>query len=451
MATLLVTLLATESTHSAFHTVEHPSTTPAAADAPNIIFIVSDDLGYNDVSFHGGFGSIPTPNIDALANGGVILERYYVQPVCSPSRATFATGRHVIHTGVYDPMNGGSGDLSKNFSLWSDGFKAAGYTVHNVGKWHLGMSSWQFTPLERGFESYYGYLGGGETYWTHQEGSALAFWDDYEPALNSSCSSNADSCPVEYYSADVFTAQAQGVIEAASMQSKPLFLYLAYQSVHSPDEAPQALIDRFNSTMGFAPRRTFGGMVTALDLGIGEVVKTLKETKMYDKTFIVFTTDNGGPADGFNSNWACNWPLRGMKRTLFEGGLRGVGLVHGAGLMQHAIGTTAAEFVHATDWFHTLLRLAIQGVAKSAAGTGRAKDYATQVRALFPSNEPKFELGDGMDVWDYLSGAMSESPRLEMIHEAHPQTAEGKTDGNGEALRVGDLKIVIRSGGQVRT
>eukprot|EP00037_Helgoeca_nana_P029573 m.354548 g.354548 ORF g.354548 m.354548 type:complete len:293 (+) comp28002_c0_seq24:18-896(+) len=204
------------------------------AKLPSIVFIVSDDLGYNDVSFHGST-QIPTPNLDGLAHSGAILSHYFVQPVCSPTRATFATGRHVIHTGVYDPMNGGSGDLSLNFSLWSNGFQKLGYSTHAIGKWHIGMSSWRFTPLERGFGTYYGYLGGGEDYWTHVDGGAIELFDGRDPVTNASCAEtkggNINSCPIRYYSADLFTERAVRVINDAATEEAPFFLYLAYQSV----------------------------------------------------------------------------------------------------------------------------------------------------------------------------------------------------------------------------
>ena len=146
----------------------------------------------------------------------------------------------------------------------------------------------------------------------------------------------------------------------------------------------------------------------------------------------------GGPADGFNGNMACNWPLRGMKRTLFEGGVRGVGLVSGAGLAKKGRGVVLDGFFHAADWMPTIL------AAATAALPGTAwRDVATAA-----PREPPFLPGDGVDLWPYLSGARGNSSRSEILHEAH---AQGSTDGNGNALRVGDWKIVIRSGGQWST
>lgn len=183
------------------------------------------------------------------------------------------TGRHVIHTGVYDPMNGGSGDLSLNFTLLPQHLQALGYTCHMVGKvrspavpfhnyvglqtnlmlaqWHLGMSSWRFTPLQRGFETYFGYLGGGEDYWIHGTDTQLDFWNGTAPDFSHTCWQKND-CPHEFYSTNVFAERAVAVIEAAAKQPKPFFLYLAWQAVHSGGhlqlQAPQDYIDSFNDT-----------------------------------------------------------------------------------------------------------------------------------------------------------------------------------------------------------
>jgi hypothetical protein len=276
----------------------------------------------------------------------------------------------------------------------------------------------------------------------HGSAKVLDFFNSSNlPDFSHSCydptrTANSD-CPEEMYSANVFTQKAIDVIRAVApgadvnnADRQPFFLYLAYQSVHSPDEAPERLISRFNSSVSNSHRRTFAGMVTALDDGVGNVTAVLKELHLDSSTLIIFTTDNGGPADNFNSNMASNWPLRGMKRTLWEGGTRGVGFMHGAGLpVQQRI---LDGFIHATDWMPTIL---------SAARTG------TGIESQFEF-DPPFLLGDGVDQWGYLSGKVQASPRTEIMYEAHP---EGSTDGNGNALRVGQYKILMRSGSQWST
>jgi arylsulfatase A-like enzyme len=447
---------------------------------PNIILLIVDDLGWNDVDIHGSH-QIPTPHMRALATEGpcAILDAYYVQPVCSPTRATVLTGRHVIHTGVFDPMNGGSGDLSLNFTLVPAYLKRLNYSTHMVGKWHLGFSSHRFTPVARGFDSYFGYLDGGQDYWSHSGGSCpkctLDFFNSsILPDFSHSCYDKPPNskCPEEKYSANVFTQKAIDVIRAAAkVPEQPFFLYLAYQSVHSPDEAPERLIDRFNSSIRNDHRRTFAGMVTALDDGIGNVTGVLKELSLDSRTLLIFTTDNGGPADNFNGNMASNYPLRGMKRTLWEGGTRAVGFVHGAGLSTTPRKLTG--FMHATDWMPTILSAAANGIDSRTHRAVSAEEFdplawrrvagletgeqggtvdtldASSAEGIEAAQSmpftPPFQLGDGVDLWPYLSGTASSSPRTEVIYEAH---ASGSTDGNGQALRVGQYKILMRSGAQ---
>jgi arylsulfatase A-like enzyme len=395
---------------------------------PNIIFILADDLGWNDVSFHGS-SQIPTPHIDAIGQRGAYLNAYYTQPVCSPTRATLMTGRSVIRTGVYDPvLEGNKGDLSLNFTMLPQLLKKFGYTNHMVGKWHLGMSSMKFTPLGRGFDTYTaGYLAGAEDYWTHGHAdggnpTVLDFWNGTEPQYGFTCQ-RADACPYRKYSTHVFAEEATRIIRGHEGDSNPFFMYLAFQGVHAPLLAPQAYIDSFNSTIENPKRRIFAGMVKALDEGIGNVTRTLTETGQLDDTLVIFSTDNGGPADFFNRNMASNWPLRGMKRTLFEGGVRAVGAIAGAGINRK--GDILDGLVHVADFLPSII---------SSLG-GNVKDLGNQD-------------GDGIDVWAYLSGASDSSPRNEILHEAHP---EGSTDGNGNALRMGIYKIVLRSGSQWST
>ena len=165
------------------------------------------------------------------------------------------------------------------------------------------MSSWRFTPLERGFESYYGYLGGGEDYWLHGTDTELDLWDGDAPDFSHTCWQKND-CPHAFYSANVFAAKAVGVIEAAAQNRSRLFLYLAWQSVHSGGrlqlQAPQDYIDGFNSTVPLVgststKRRELAGMVRSLDEGVGNVSAALSRAGMLEDTLLIFSTDNGKP------------------------------------------------------------------------------------------------------------------------------------------------------------
>jgi hypothetical protein len=215
----------------------------AATGRPHVLFMLADDLGFADVSFHWKQPSqaqIPTPHLQKLAEEGTVLQHYYVQPVCSPTRATILTGRHVIHTGVYDPMNGASGDLPLQFTLWPGFMKDLGYSTHAVGKWHLGYSSWRFSPTERGFDTYKGYLDGAESYWCHGacgENGPVDWWDSaarsnsslpLNPVFNETCHNGTDAgCPTTTYSATLIGDRAVELIHAtpADPHQRPMFMY----------------------------------------------------------------------------------------------------------------------------------------------------------------------------------------------------------------------------------
>lgn len=180
-----------------------------------------------------------------------------------------------------------------------------------VGKWHLGLSSRRFTPLGRGFQTYMGYLGGAEDYWLHGDRDALDFFDGAMPEFNFTCW-DGNLCPMEKYSANIFAARASKVIATAAKGDKPMFLYLAWQSVHSGDghgptlQAPQSYIDSFNATVSEPNRKILAGMIKSLDEGVRNVTEALKEAGIFNDTLIIFSTDNGGPADYFDGNMASN-------------------------------------------------------------------------------------------------------------------------------------------------
>ena len=284
----------------------------AATRPPHVIFIVADDLGYNDVSVHGS-PQIPTPAIDALAREGVLLGNYHVQPVCSPSRSTFLSGRHVIHTGVYTPWASNTNDhLNLSYSLLPTFLQnCCGYETVSIGKWHIGASVMAALPVSRGFNESLGFWSGGQDYLTH--------WDvnsgGYDMMENSTIRADLNNS----WTTEIFAQHAVDTIARFSPASDArLFMYLAFQNVHWPLMAPQSYIDRFANTTGNNTERQLGcAMAAFLDDGIANVTAALKRAGIYDNTVIIFTSDNGGPTNSDENTQSNNFPLRGGKNTLF--------------------------------------------------------------------------------------------------------------------------------------
>jgi len=345
----------------------------ATSAPPHILFIVSDDLGWDDLGFRSH--QIRTPTLDKLASEGRVLNHYYVQDVCSPSRATFQTGRYPLHTTVNDWLRG-TGVLPLNETITPQKLKPAGYVGHAVGKWHLGYAAWQYTPTFRGFESFYGFYTGGQDYFTHGGTTALDFHLEIGERCGLNCSEPQFDA-VGVYSTHLFSARAEAII-AAHDPSAPLYLYLAYQAVHAPREVPASYADAYNATIDDTDRRVFAGMLSCMDEGIGNVTAALTKKGLLDNTFIVFTTDNGGPVPdtpGGDYVGSRNFPLRGGKHSIWEGGTRGTAFIwSGAntGLIQPAlVGQPVEALMHAADWLPTLCSVA--GV-KGCGDTGLPLD-----------------------------------------------------------------------------
>ncbi|KAH0535787.1 arylsulfatase B [Cotesia glomerata] len=322
--------------------------------SPHIVFIIADDLGWYDVGFHGS-GEIKTPNIDALAYTGVILDRYYVAPICTPSRSALMTGKYPIHTGMQHGviMAAEPWGLSLTEKILPEYLKDLGYKNHIVGKWHLGHYMRNYTPTYRGFESHLGYWTGHQDYFDH----TAVEWPDWGLDMRRNLEPAWDLHGK--YSTDLFTEEAVRIINNHN-QSDPLFLYLAHAAVHSanpynPLPAPDQEVAKFQHIKDYK-RRRFAAMLSKLDDSVGAVVSALKKQSMLQDTVIVFTTDNGGPAAGFNDNSASNFPLRGVKNTYWEGGVRGTGLIWSKKLSEP--GRVSRELMDITDWLPTLLTVA---------------------------------------------------------------------------------------------
>ena len=384
---------------------------PQKTKKPNIVMIVADDLGWNDVGFHGS-KQIPTPNIDRLATEGIILNNYYVLPICTPTRSAIMTGRYGIHTGmqtstIFAP-NAWAVGLNETFL--PQHLKSLGYKTHAIGKWHLGFYAKEFTPTYRGFDSFYGYYEGKSDYWSH--GNYETYWgldlhDNMDPVYNQWGN----------YSTEMYTAETEARIRDHDT-SEPLFIYLAYQAVHSantpadPIQAPASWIKKF-SHIKSEGRRKFAAVTAYMDYGIGRVYDALSKKGILDNTVIVFTTDNGGPSNGFDFNYANNWPLRGVKASVWEGGVRAVGFIHSK--LLKSPGRVSMDLFHCTDWLPTLVSIA--GGDIPAEGSNL----------------------DGYSIWNSLQND-TPSPRSEVLLNIDPFAWKNA------ALRVGDWKIVEGQG-----
>ena len=278
------------------------STTNAiSADKPDIVFIVADDLGYNDVGFAGG-KEIKTPNLDKLAASGTVLKQFYVQPVCSPTRAALMTGRYPMRygmqVGVIRPW--AKYGLSLDEQMLPEGLHSAGYTTVIVGKWHLGSFDKAYYPTARGFDHFYGHLFGAIDYFTHIRDEKLDWYRDNEPLKE------------EGYSTHLVANEAERVIKAQP-KNKPLFLYVPFNAVHSPHQVPDSYKEPYKNLP--EPRQTYAGMLAAMDEAVGKIVAAIDSTGRRENTLFVFTSDNGGPAPGKVTD---NTPYRAGNGTLFE-------------------------------------------------------------------------------------------------------------------------------------
>jgi arylsulfatase B len=294
---------------------------------PNIIVIMADDLGWGDVGYHGS--DILTPNLDKLSEEGVILDRFYVAPVCSPTRAGFLTGRYPNRFGlrntVVPPWSSFGVDTNEEFL--PELLEKVGYRNRTViGKWHLGHSDIKYHPLNRGFTHFYGHYNGAIDYFSLEREGERDWHYDF------------DASPDEGYATDLATDHAVARIKEYAGES-PFFLYVAYLAPHGPLQAKEEDLKlygfdpdkpRFGSNQTYGRegrgnnvRQTYSAMVTAMDRGIGQILDALKEMGIEDNTLVLFHSDNGAaPGEGGTSGH-----LRGRKFHEWDGGVRAPALI----------------------------------------------------------------------------------------------------------------------------
>ena len=275
-----------------------------SGEKPNIILIVADDMGYSDAGFNGGT-EIKTPMLDDLARGGAILKSFYVQPVCSPTRAALMTGRYPSNTGVYSVVRPNAPwGLKLDEQTMAQMLGSAGYETAICGKWHLGEFDPAYRPTRRGFDHQYGLWFGMIDYHTHRRDGILDWHRNDQP------------CEDKGYATHLLAKEACRRIREKN-PDKPLFLYLPFNAVHAPLQVPENYSAPYTELKG--QRRIYAGMLAAMDEAIGQVITTLDDMKIRDNTLIIFTSDNGGPMPGRVTS---NGPLRAGKGTIYEGGVR---------------------------------------------------------------------------------------------------------------------------------
>ena len=295
-------------------------TSTYAADKPNILVIIVDDMGYADIGVNGG-KDVPTPSIDALATSGVRCTNGYVScPYCSPTRAGFLTGRYQTRFGhEFNPHVGDEAKLGLPLDqrTIADHLKVAGYSTSLIGKWHQGFSP-AHHPQSRGFDEFFGFLVGGHNFILHK---------DAEPIFGSAHSHDLiyrgrKVQKLDGYTTDLFTDKAIDFMDRQT--AKPWFLYLAYNAVHTPLEIVEKHKSRIPSDVTDPARRGYLSLLLGLDDAIGRVTEHLSKTGRDKDTLVFFFSDNGGsgrkPFLAYNTG--ANTPLRGDKGQTLEGGIR---------------------------------------------------------------------------------------------------------------------------------
>ena len=393
-----------------------PSVATAAEPRPNILLIVADDLGYNDVGFQGA-RDIPTPHLDRLAASGLRCTDGYVSyPVCSPSRAGILTGRYQQRFGYeFNPKwdaTAATHGLPLSETTLADSLRSAGYTTGAIGKWHLGAHP-QFHPNRRGFDEYLGFLGGGHRYFPGsvvevEIGAGKKTTVSGDAEQNAPILRNTTVVPEVGELTTRLGEEATASINRYADSPKPWFLYLAFNAPHTPMQARADQLARFASITD-ERRRTYAAMVATVDEAVGRMLDALDATGQRERTLIFFISDNGGPMTKRNANASMNSPLRGQKGDVFEGGIRVPFLV-----------SWPARIPAGRTYSQPIIALDILPTALAAAGTTR---------------DAKLAALDGVDLLPFLTGKNNAAPHARLFWRMDGGEAFAVREGHWKWLR----------------
>jgi len=357
---------------------------------PDIIYIMTDDLGYADLSCYGR-KDYQTPNLDKLCSQGMkFMNAYAAAPVCTPTRVAFMTGRYSarLTVGLYEPIAEGPGDslvgLSPSIPSIAALMKKAGYETYLVGKWHLGYPV-EYSPIRNGFDYFYGFHAGAIDYISHSN-------DLYE---------NETKIEQPGYTTDLWADKAVELI--TRQHSKPFFLTIMFNAPHWPWQVPgdKPYPEGFENWTKDGSPEIYAAMMRNLDSAVGRIVKAVDDHNPAN-TVIIFTSDNGG------ERYSDNGPYKGRKMSLWEGGIREPAFVRWPGkIKEHS---TTNQVVTTMDWTATILSL----------GGGKA--------------DPKFPL-DGMNITPILKGKQKEVDRTLYWRIFQRQQHKAMRDGKWKWLQ----------------
>lgn len=305
---------------------------------PNIVLVVADDLGWGDIGYHGS--QAKTPNIDRISSEGLRFNRFYVQTICTPTRATLMTGRYPWRTGMASGviLNHLHYGLPLDETTLAQTMKKAGYTTDLVGKWHLGHETPANLPTERGFDYHYG-LYTAIDHFTHMWQGGLDWHRNRKPVRE------------EGYASDLLGDDCVRLIKEHDFSKSPLFLYNAMFAVHAFNQAPEKYTAAYPDEKN-TDRRGLLGLCAAMDLQFGRLIDALKEAGQLDNTLVFFLSDNGGNLHAS----ANNGPLRDGKGTYYEGGLRVPAFAYWPGKIE--AGRTTDALAYVADVYPTLAAVA---------------------------------------------------------------------------------------------
>lgn len=357
------------------HVLGAQDETPAR---PNMVLFLSDDMGWGQPGFNGGT-EVETPNMDRIADEGVKLTQFYVSPRCSPSRAALLTGRYPWKNGMMERPNRETFGMLTDERTLADALQEAGYATWIVGKWHLGHWQDVHLPLQRGFEHHYGHYASSIDSFTHIRAGGLDWHRNGRPVVESG------------YSTFLLADEAVRLIERHNGRH-PFFLYLPFNAVHNPNDAPAEYVEPYQHLDN--PRQR--GQLKAMDVAIGQVLTALEDKDVLDDTLVIFLNDNGGTQ---SAGW--NLPYRQKKSSYYEGGVRVPAVMRWPGRI--AAGSESAEMLHVVDLFPTLAGLA-----------GADSDAGLPL--------------DGTDAWAAIAEGAG-SPRTEIVYAL-------------DVIRLGDWKLI---------